>query len=195
MARGLPRVLAAQSRPPEALPGGYMTANSSAATAVADVDQGVILARVEIAVPPERVFARSRPTSSRSGGARPRLSNDDVLDRPARRWHVAERRHRRRRQLVSRRGRGGRGRSAAPPRPDLAAVVGARARRRRSSTRSMRSTAARASRSDTSGSRVPRRAKATAWAGSACSAGSAATSRRTNGGRTCAGCSRRVRAS
>src|SRR5262249_36528436 len=42
---------------PEALPGGYMTTQRKrAARAVADLEQGVVLARVDIAVPPERVF-------------------------------------------------------------------------------------------------------------------------------------------
>src|SRR5664279_4965472 len=51
VARGLSRVLAAESGRPKALPGGYMKAH-----AIADVTEGIVLARVEIAVPPERVF-------------------------------------------------------------------------------------------------------------------------------------------
>src|SRR5262249_40221654 len=58
VARRLPRVLAAQPRIPQAPPGGQMTSQrKAAARAVADTGDGVVLARVEIAVPPARVFA------------------------------------------------------------------------------------------------------------------------------------------
>src|SRR5262249_33178234 len=57
LARGLSWVLAAKSQQFKALPGGYMTTRAkTAARAVADVTQGTVLARVDIAAPPERVF-------------------------------------------------------------------------------------------------------------------------------------------
>src|SRR5262245_2304920 len=56
VARGLSGVLAAQPDQPEALPGGNMTPPPKRARAVADLGEGVVLARVEIAASPDRVF-------------------------------------------------------------------------------------------------------------------------------------------
>src|SRR5262252_7273928 len=60
MDRGLPVLLAGEPRKPEALPGGREEMNpepsTSKARALADLEAGVVVATVEIAVPMERVF-------------------------------------------------------------------------------------------------------------------------------------------
>src|SRR5262245_36083639 len=67
-----------------------MTAKARAARAVADLEQGVVLARVEIAVPPERVF-RALTTEELAlwwGADDMRRTTKHMMDvRPGGAWH------------------------------------------------------------------------------------------------------------
>ena len=137
LARGLSRVLAAQPRQLEALPGGYMTRDASRPRRRGCHRRHRAGDASTSRCRPSACSARSPPRSSRSGGARDEhVSHDEVRDRARAGRALAQRRRRRRWHGVPRRGRGPRGRSAAEARPDLEAVVGATARRRRSRTRS-----------------------------------------------------------